>query len=60
MHSKSNSKEIIINNEADELIAELFKSLLNRHQINLEKLLKSGDFIFNYSHLLYYKCHKMS
>ena len=30
MHSKSDNKEIMINDEADELIAELFYSFKNR------------------------------
>ena len=31
MHSKSDDREIIINDEADEIIEELFKSLKNRY-----------------------------
>ena len=31
MHSKSDDREIIINDEADEVIEELFKSLKNRY-----------------------------
>ena len=40
MHSKSDNIEIMINDEADEVIEELFKSPLNRYQNNLQKLLK--------------------
>ena len=58
MHSKVDNKEIMINDEADEFIEELVKSLLNRYQINLEKLMKGSEFILDYIHLLYYKCHK--
>ena len=36
MHSKSDNIEIMINNEADEVIKELFDSLKNRYQNNLE------------------------
>ena len=32
MHSESDNIEITINDEANEVIEELFKSLLNRHQ----------------------------
>ena len=32
MHSESDNIEITINDEADEVIEEFFKSLLNRHQ----------------------------
>ena len=60
MHSKCYYIEIIIDNEADEVIEELFKSLLNRYQNNLEISVKGGDFVFDYVNLLYYKCHKIN
>ena len=56
MHSKSDNIEIIINDEADEVIKELLHSLINRHQNNL-KSMKGSEFVFDYVHLLYYKCH---
>ena len=59
MHSKSDNVEIMINDEADEAIKERFDSLKNRCQNNLE-LMKSSEFIFDYVHLLYYKCHKIN
>ena len=41
-------------------LEEHFKSLLNRYQNNLEKSIKVGEFVFDYVHLLYYKCHKIN
>ena len=38
MHSKSDNIEIMINDEADEVIKELFDSLKNRYQNNLESM----------------------
>ena len=38
MHSKTNNIEILINDEADEVIKELFDSLKNRYQNNLESI----------------------
>ena len=38
MHSKSDNIEIMINDEADEIIEELFDSLKNRYQIHLESI----------------------
>ena len=58
MHSKSDNIEIMINDEADEVMEELFKSLLNRYQNNLEKSV-SGS-VVDYVLLLYYKCHKIN
>ena len=57
MYSKSDNTETMINVEADEVMIELFKSPKNRHQNNLEST-KGSDFVFDYVHLLYYKCHK--
>ena len=59
MHSKSDNKEIMINDEADEVIKELFDSLKNIYQNNLDSM-KGSEFIFNYVHLLYYKCDKIN
>ena len=59
MHSKSDNIEIMINDKAGEVIEELFDSLKNRHQNNLE-LMKGSEFIFDYVQLLYYKCHKIN
>ena len=58
MHSKSDDIEIMINNEADKVIKELFDSLKNRYQNNLESI-KGNEFVFDYVNLLYYKCHKI-
>ena len=54
MHSKSNYIEIMINDKADEVIEELFQSLLSRYRIGLETSMKGSDFIFDCVHLIYY------
>ena len=69
MHSKSNNIEIVNSYEADEAIKELFDSLKNRYQIelnikidkkqNLESI-KGSEIFFDYVHLLYYNCHNMN
>ena len=48
--------EIVINDEANEVIKQLFDSLKNRYKNNLESV-KGGEFLFAYVQLLYYKCH---
>ena len=58
MHAKSDNIEIMINNEADEVIKELFKSLKKLYQNNLESI-KGSEFIFNYVRLLYYNKYKL-
>ena len=50
MHSKNGNIEIMINDEADEVMKELFDSLKNRYQNNLESM-KCNDFVFDYVQL---------
>ena len=57
MHLKSDNIEIMFNDEADEVIKELFDSLKNGYQNNLESM-KGSELVFDYVQLLYYKCHK--
>ena len=59
MHSKSDNIEIMIKDEADEVIKELFDSHKNRYQNNLEST-NSSEFVFDYVHSLHYKCHKIN
>ena len=59
MHAKSDNIEIMINEEVDKVIEKLFESLKNRYQNNLE-LIKGRDFVFDYNHLLHYKCYKIN
>ena len=42
MHSKFDNIEIMIGSETDEIIEELFKSLLHRYQEGLEESMKEG------------------
>ena len=56
MHSKSVNIEIMINDEADDVIEELFDSLKNRYQNNLE-LMEGSGFVFDYVQLFCYKCY---
>ena len=53
MHSKSDNIEIMISDEADEVIEELFDSLKNRYQNNLQSM-RQSEFVFDYVHLFYY------
>ena len=59
MRSKSDNIEIMMNDKADEITEELFDSLKNSYQNNLESM-KGSEFVFDYVYLLYYKCHKIN
>ena len=47
MHSKNDNIEIMTNDKADEVIDELFESLLSRYQIRLETSTTGSNFIFD-------------
>ena len=47
----------MINDKPEEVLEELFQSLLSRYQIGMETSMKGSAFIFDLVHLLYYKCH---
>ena len=60
MHSKSDNIEVVIYDNANEVIEKIFESLLSRYQIVIETSKKRSDFIFDGVNLLYYKCHKIN
>ena len=59
MHSKSDNKEIMISDEADEAMKKHSDSLKNRYQNNLQSM-RGSEFVFDYVQLLYYKCHRIN
>ena len=60
MLTKSNNVEIMIGSEKNEIIKELFKSLLQRYQEGLEESMKGSDFTFDSVDALYYDLNKIS
>ena len=60
MHSNSDITEILKGNEADEIIKELFDSLLQKYKKGLEESMKGSEFVFDTVDLLYYKLRKIS
>ena len=60
MHSKSDNIEIMMGAETDEIIENLFYSVLQRYQKGLEELMKRSEFVFDGVDSLYYKLHKIS
>ena len=49
MHSKNDNIEIMINDEANEVIKEFFDSAKNRYENNLESV-KGSEYVFDYVH----------
>ena len=60
MRAKSDNVEIMMGSETNEIIDELFKSLLERYQKGLEESMRGSEFIFDNVDLLYYDLHKIS
>ena len=47
MHTKSDNIEIMISNETDKIIKNLFESLLHKYQEGLKKSMEENEFIFD-------------
>ena len=60
MHTKSVNEEFMNGSDIDEIIKELFKSLLQRYQKNLQEKMKGSDFQFEGVNYLYYNFNKIS
>ena len=60
MHSRSDNIKFTSNNDANEVIDELFESLRSRYLGNLETSMRGNDFIFDSVQLMYSKCHKVN
>ena len=60
MHTKSINEEFVNGSDTDEIIKELFKSLLQRYQENLQEKMKGSYFAFDGVNYLYYDLNKIS
>ena len=60
MHTRSDNEEFMNGSDTDKIIKELFKSLLQRYQENLQKKMRGSDFAFDGVNFLYYDFNKIS
>ena len=60
MRTKSDNIEIMMGSETDEIIEELFKSLLKKYQEGLEESMKGSEFTLDIVDVLYYDLNKIS
>ena len=60
MHAKSHNVEIVMGNETDEIIEELFESFLQKYRERLEEKMRKSEFIFESFVLFHYNLHKIS
>ena len=59
-HAKSDDIKIMIGSETNEVIEELFESLLQRYQEGLEESMKASGFVFDSINALHYDLNKTS
>ena len=52
--------EVVTYDDPEEIIEELFESLLSRYKIGLDMQMRGSNFIFDFVNLIYYKCHKIN
>ena len=60
MHTKSDDEEIMVVSDTSDVVKELFKSVLQRYQENLQEKMTGSDFEFDGVNLLYYDFNKIS
>ena len=60
MHTRSDNIEIMIGDNNDDIIEELFKSFLQKYEENLQNKMRGSDFEFDGVNFLYYDFNKIS
>ena len=60
MHTRSANEEFMNGSDTDEIINELFRSILQRYPENLQEKMKGFDFAFDGVNYLYYDLNKIS
>ena len=54
MHTRSDNIKIMIGDDNDDIIEELFKSFIQKYEENLQNKMKRSDFEFDGVNFLYY------
>ena len=60
MNTRSDNIEIMIGDDNDDIIEELFKSFLQKYEENLQNKMRGSDFEFDGANFLYYDFNKIS
>ena len=60
MHTRSDKIEIMIGDDNDDIIEELFKSFLQKYEENLQNKMRGSDFEFDGVNFLYYDFNEIS
>ena len=60
LHTKSDNADIMISKDTNEIIQELFDSIVDRYQEGLEQSMEDSSFVFDHVNGLHCKSHKIS
>ena len=60
MHTKSNNVEIMVGNETNEIIIDLFESFLQKYQEGLEESMRGSEFAYDSVDVSHYNLSKVS
>ena len=60
MHTRSDNIEIMISDDNDDIVEELFRSFLQKCEENLQNKMRGSDFEFDVVNFLYYDFNKIS
>ena len=60
MHSRSENNELMIGDDNDDIIEELFKSFIRKYEENLQNKMRGSDFEFDGVNFLYYNSNEIS
>ena len=59
MRTKSHNVEILMGSETDDIVKNIFESLLQKYRKRLEEKMRGSEFVFVSADLLYYQLHKI-
>ena len=59
-HTKSDNIDILMGSETNNIIKEVFKSIIQKYQEGLEQSIRESEFIFESVNLLYYRLQRIS
>ena len=60
MHTRSDNIEIMIGDDNDDIIEEIFKSFIQKYEENLQNKMRGSDFEFDGVNFLYYNSNEIS
>ena len=60
MYTRSDNIEIMIGDDNDDIIEELFKSFIQKYEENLQNKMRGSDFVFDGVNFLYYDFNEIS